>query len=98
MEAWEAELVRGKVTAQLLCGELVVFTAHPQRGQRLRGAIRPAGIVPGGLQPAIRWQLTGPRQTNDLGTYTGDYVDAEARLLDATSDLDQLDDPNDDEE
>lgn len=90
---WYAR-VRGDVTAQLLCGELVVWTTHPQRGQVLRGAIRAVGIVPGGWQPAVRWQLTGPRQDQPLGEYVGDYVDAQARLLDATSDRDEIDTDN----
>lgn len=83
--------VRGDVSSQLLCGEHVVWSVHPQRGVTLRGAIRSVGIEPGGLQPTMRWQLTGPRQDRDLGVFVGDYVDAQARLLDATAELDELD-------
>jgi hypothetical protein len=82
--------VRGEVTCQLLGGELVVWSSHPQRGRTLRGAIRAVGIVPGGLQPAVRWQITGPRQDQPLGEHVGDYADAQARLLAATADRDQI--------
>lgn len=72
-------------------GELVVWSTHPQRGRVLRGSIRPVGTVPDGLRPAIRWQLFGPEPDDLLGEHVGDYVDAEARLLDATAWADRLD-------
>lgn len=84
--------VRGdEPDVRLLDGELVVFTDHPQRGAQLRGSVRAVGIEPAELQPAIRWQLTGPRQDRDLGEFVGDFMDAAEVLYAATPQADELD-------
>lgn len=86
--------VRGdEPDVQLLDGELVVFTDHPQRGAQLRGSVRAVGIEPDELRPAIRWQLTGPRQGHELGAYVGDFMDAVEVLYTATPQADELDAP-----
>lgn len=81
--------VRGKVTAQWDGRQLRVSSAHPVHGELFRGTIRAAGIEARGHQPAVRWQITD-NDAYDLGEVVGDYVDAQARLLDATAWADQI--------
>lgn len=84
------KLARGRVEARNDGRQLSVWSHHPQHGELFRGTIRAAGIVPGGLQPPIRWRISD-HDAHDLGELVGDYADAEARLLDATAWADEID-------
>ena len=63
-----------------------VSTRHPQVGPVVRGWIAPA--------PSPDWRCAWTVQTCDHelvgdGAFVGDYLDAEAALLDATAGLDE---------
>jgi hypothetical protein len=63
-------------------GVVRVATVHPQFGPLPRGTIR--------MLPGAGWSWTDADHVEG-GRVTGDYLDAEAALLDATADLDLLD-------
>ena len=81
---------RGGTVADWNGRTAVVHTTHPQRGRLYRGLVQSTGIEARDLQPVMVWRLTG-HDGVDLGEHAGDYVDAQARLLDATSGLDEID-------
>lgn len=93
VRCWLAK-VRGTIVVDRRGRVAYLFTTHPQHGEVLRGTIRRRGIEPLELRPVIRWQVAD-YDHNDLGVHVGDYVDAERILLDATTNLDQIDTSDD---
>lgn len=68
---------------------ITVTTVHPQHGELDRGRIYPQ---PGCGTQGV-WQIA-TADHEPLDNVTGDYLDAEAALLDATAGLDELDEGN----
>lgn len=68
-----------------------VETFHPEAaGDLPRGVLRVVGVAPyagPGVGPTLIWRGTDYDHT-DLGTFAGNYIDAERWLLDATAELD----------
>jgi hypothetical protein len=67
---------------------VIVSTVHPQYGELTRGGIQP--ITAGDTKARGTWRLTD-QDYSAQGVVTGDYLDAEARLLEITGWADQLD-------
>jgi hypothetical protein len=69
---------------------VAVETQHPEHGLLLRGWIRAAGVAETtgpGIAGTLTWALTDNDHV-ELDPVTGDYLDAERALLDATQALD----------
>lgn len=82
-------VVRSWSSAPIRRARVTVSTQHPD-GDILRGGLRPVGVAETdgpGLAGTLIWHGRD-YEGHDLGTFTGNYVDAERWLLDQTAELD----------